>query len=107
VKLQYFKYARQTKIKKKTLKPKWNEEFLLYVPTWTSPQVALIKVLDHDDFSRVSAGRARFRRPVREDWCFPSPWTLAFSLLGLSSCRASSLRNDRAAIGGSCADLNA
>lgn len=85
MKLQYFKYARQTKIKKKTLKPKWNEEFLLYVPTWTSPQVALIKVLDHDDFSRVSAGRARFGRSVRADRRFPSPWTFWNSLLDCSS----------------------
>lgn len=54
-KLHYFKYQRQTKVKKKTLNPRWNEEFQLYVPTWSSPQVALIKVLDHDDFSRVRA----------------------------------------------------
>jgi hypothetical protein len=77
VKLQYFKYARQTKIKKKTLKPKWNEEFLLYVPTWTSPQVALIKVLDHDDFSRddklgqIQINLAKYKHGQRMDFWLP------------------------------------
>ncbi|GAQ77655.1 hypothetical protein KFL_000020160 [Klebsormidium nitens] len=77
VKLHYFKYQRQTNVKKKTLNPLWNEEFQLYVPTWASPQVALIKVLDHDDFSRddklgqVQVDLAKHRHGARTEMWLP------------------------------------
>ncbi|XP_077210274.1 C2 domain-containing protein At1g53590-like [Tasmannia lanceolata] len=41
-------YSFRTKIQKKTLAPKWHEEFKIPICTWESPNVLFLEVLDKD-----------------------------------------------------------
>ncbi|PSS15869.1 C2 domain-containing protein [Actinidia chinensis var. chinensis] len=43
-------YKFKTKIEKKTLAPKWHEEFKIPIWTWDSPNVLAIEVVDKDHF---------------------------------------------------------
>ncbi|KAL5736697.1 hypothetical protein ACOSP7_031148 [Xanthoceras sorbifolium] len=50
VKGQLGPYRFRTKTQKKTLTPKWHEEFKIPICTWESPNVLLIEVRDKDHF---------------------------------------------------------
>lgn len=43
-------YRFKTKIQKKTLSPKWHEEFKIPIFTWDSPSILNIEVRDKDRF---------------------------------------------------------
>lgn len=43
-------YRFRTKIQKKTLAPKWREEFKIPIITWESPNILAIEVRDKDRF---------------------------------------------------------
>lgn len=43
-------YRFKTKTQKKTLAPKWHEEFKMPIVTWESPNVLNIEVCDKDHF---------------------------------------------------------
>lgn len=47
---QFGVYQFKTKIQKKTLTPKWFEEFKIPIITWDSPNVLAIEVHDKDIF---------------------------------------------------------
>ncbi|KAJ4842395.1 hypothetical protein Tsubulata_000945 [Turnera subulata] len=50
VKGQLGPYRFRTKIQRKTLSPKWHEEFKIPICTWESPNVLVIEVSDKDHF---------------------------------------------------------
>lgn len=50
VKGQLGPYRFRTKTQKKTLSPKWLEEFKIPISTWESPNVLTIEVCDKDHF---------------------------------------------------------
>ena len=43
-------YRFETKIQKKTLSPKWHEEFKIPIVTWESPNTLALAVRDKDHF---------------------------------------------------------
>ena len=43
-------YRFRTKIQKKTLNPKWQEEFKIPIVTWESPNLLALEVRDKDHF---------------------------------------------------------
>jgi len=43
-------YRFRTQIQRKTLTPKWQEEFKIPIVTWESPNVLVIEVCDKDRF---------------------------------------------------------
>ncbi|CAF2078887.1 unnamed protein product [Brassica oleracea var. botrytis] len=66
----------KTKILKKTLSPKWQEEFKIPILTWDSPNILNIEVQDKDRFSDDSLGDcsvniAEFRGGERNDMWLP------------------------------------
>lgn len=50
VKGQLGNYRFKTKIQKKTLAPKWQEEFKVPIVTWESPNTLALEVRDKDRF---------------------------------------------------------
>lgn len=50
VKGQLGSYRFKTKTHKKTLFPKWHEEFMIPISSWNSPVVLVIEVCDKDHF---------------------------------------------------------
>lgn len=50
VKGQLGAYRFRTKTQKKTLSPKWQEEFKIPITTWESPNILMIEVRDKDHF---------------------------------------------------------
>lgn len=50
VKGQLGPYRFRTKTQRKTLSPKWHEEFNIPISTWDSPNVLVIEVRDKDHF---------------------------------------------------------
>ncbi|XP_015581456.1 C2 domain-containing protein At1g53590 isoform X2 [Ricinus communis] len=56
VKGQLGSYKFRTKIQRKTLAPKWQEEFKIPICTWDSPNVLVIEVRDKDHFVDDSLG---------------------------------------------------
>ncbi|CDY32353.1 BnaC01g36720D [Brassica napus] len=76
VKGQLGAYRFKTKILKKTLSPKWQEEFKIPILTWDSPNILNIEVQDKDRFSDDSLGDcsvniAEFRGGERNDMWLP------------------------------------
>ncbi|XP_018441858.1 C2 domain-containing protein At1g53590 isoform X2 [Raphanus sativus] len=76
VKGQLGAYRFKTKILKKTLSPKWQEEFKIPILTWDSPNILNIEVQDKDRFSDDSLGDcsvniAEFRGGQRNDMWLP------------------------------------
>lgn len=53
-------YQFRTKIQKKTLAPKWQEEFKIPIHTWESPNVLLLEVFDKDRIFDDSLGSAPY-----------------------------------------------
>ncbi|XP_073155770.1 C2 domain-containing protein At1g53590-like isoform X2 [Henckelia pumila] len=49
-------YRFRTKTQKKTLAPKWHEEFKIPICTWESPNILVIEVVDKDFFSNDTMG---------------------------------------------------
>ncbi|CAN6561205.1 unnamed protein product [Malus baccata var. baccata] len=69
-------YQFKTKIQKKTLTPKWHEEFKIPIITWDSPNVLAIEVHDKDIFVDDALGECSinisdFRNGVRHDMWLP------------------------------------
>ncbi|CAN6694047.1 unnamed protein product [Malus baccata var. baccata] len=69
-------YQFKTKIQKKTLTPKWHEEFKIPIITWDSPNVLAIEVHDKDMFVDDALGECSinisdFRNGVRHDMWLP------------------------------------
>lgn len=60
VKGQLGPYRFRTKIQKKTLTPKWHEEFKVPICTWESPNILAIEVRDKDHFVDDKLGFVRF-----------------------------------------------
>lgn len=50
VKGQIGSYRFRTKIQKKTLTPKWQEEFKIPIVTWESPNMLVLELRDKDHF---------------------------------------------------------
>ncbi|CAH8293389.1 unnamed protein product [Eruca vesicaria subsp. sativa] len=76
VKGQLGAYRFKTKILKKTLAPKWQEEFKIPILTWNSPNILNIEVQDKDRFSDdrlgdCSVNIAEFRGGQRTDMWLP------------------------------------
>ncbi|KAL0743638.1 hypothetical protein Bca4012_085151 [Brassica carinata] len=76
VKGQLGAYRFKTKILKKTLAPKWQEEFKIPILTWDSPNILNIEVQDKDRFSDDRLGDcsvkiAEFRGGQRNDMWLP------------------------------------
>ncbi|XP_019096907.1 PREDICTED: C2 domain-containing protein At1g53590-like [Camelina sativa] len=76
VKGQLGAYRFKTKILRKTLAPKWQEEFKIPICTWDSPNVLNIEVQDKDRFSDdrlgdCSVNIAEFRGGQRNDMWLP------------------------------------
>ncbi|CAH2053704.1 unnamed protein product [Thlaspi arvense] len=76
VKGQLGAYRFKTKILKKTLAPKWQEEFKIPILTWDSSNILNIEVQDKDRFSDDSLGDcsvniAEFRGGQRNDMWLP------------------------------------
>ncbi|KAM1357003.1 hypothetical protein ACFX13_031773 [Malus domestica] len=69
-------YQFKTKIQKKTLTPKWHEEFKIPIITWDSPNVLAIEVHDKDMFVDDALGECSinisdFRNGGRHDMWLP------------------------------------
>ncbi|XP_010501014.1 PREDICTED: C2 domain-containing protein At1g53590 [Camelina sativa] len=69
-------YRFKTKIQKKTLSPKWNEEFKIPIFTWDSPSILNIEVRDKDRFvddtlGECSVNIGEFRGGQRSDMWLP------------------------------------
>lgn len=58
VKGQLGSYRFRTKTQKKTLAPKWHEEFKIPIVTWESPNILAIEVRDKDHFVDDTMGYA-------------------------------------------------
>ncbi|XP_062011835.1 C2 domain-containing protein At1g53590-like isoform X2 [Rosa rugosa] len=76
VKGQFGVYQFKTKIQKKTLTPKWFEEFKIPIITWDSPNVLAIEVHDKDIFVDDTLGNCSInigdlRDGVRHDMWLP------------------------------------
>ncbi|XVF04456.1 hypothetical protein REPUB_Repub05bG0084700 [Reevesia pubescens] len=76
VKGQLGPYRIRTKTHKKTLSPKWHEEFMIPVCTWETPNVLIIEVLDKDHFVDDTLGKCTvnisdFRGGQRHDMWLP------------------------------------
>lgn len=76
VKGQLGAYRFKTKILRKTLAPKWQEEFKIPILTWDSSNILNIEVQDKDRFSDDSLGDcsvniAEFRGGQRNDMWLP------------------------------------
>ncbi|PRQ30780.1 putative C2 domain-containing protein [Rosa chinensis] len=76
VKGQFGVYQFKTKIQKKTLTPKWFEEFKIPIITWDSPNVLAIEVHDRDIFVDDTLGNCSInigdlRDGVRHDMWLP------------------------------------
>ncbi|KAM5586489.1 C2 domain-containing protein [Rosa sericea] len=76
VKGQFGVYQFKTKIQKKTLTPKWFEEFKIPIITWESPNVLAIEVHDRDIFVDDTLGNCSInigdlRDGVRHDMWLP------------------------------------
>nr|XP_011465558.1 PREDICTED: C2 domain-containing protein At1g53590 isoform X1 [Fragaria vesca subsp. vesca] len=76
VKGQFGVYQFKTKIQKKTLTPKWFEEFKIPIITWDSPNVLAIEVHDKDIFVDDTLGNCsinigELRDGVRHDMWLP------------------------------------
>lgn len=56
VKGQLGPFRFKTKIQRKTLDPKWHEEFKIPIITWDAPNVLSIEVRDKDHFVDDSLG---------------------------------------------------
>lgn len=50
----------RTKIQKKTLAPKWQEEFKIPIHTWESPNVLSLELRDKDRFVDDTLGSAPY-----------------------------------------------
>ncbi|KAG4192415.1 hypothetical protein ERO13_A07G155726v2 [Gossypium hirsutum] len=57
VKGQLGSYRFKTKTHKKTLFPKWHEEFMIPISSWKSPNVLVIEVFDKDHFVDDTLGK--------------------------------------------------
>ncbi|XP_022717416.1 C2 domain-containing protein At1g53590-like isoform X3 [Durio zibethinus] len=69
-------YRFRTKTHKKTLSPKWHEEFMIPVCTWETPNVLIIEVRDKDHFVDDTLGNCTvnigdFRGGQRHDMWLP------------------------------------
>ncbi|EOA36130.1 hypothetical protein CARUB_v10012425mg [Capsella rubella] len=69
-------YRFKTKIQKKTLSPKWQEEFKIPIFTWDSPSILSIEVRDKDRFvddtlGECSVNIGEFRGGQRNDMWLP------------------------------------
>ncbi|XP_010462258.1 PREDICTED: C2 domain-containing protein At1g53590 [Camelina sativa] len=69
-------YRFKTKIQKKTLSPKWHEEFKIPIFTWDSPSILNIEVRDKDRFvddtlGECSVNIGEFRGGQRSDMWLP------------------------------------
>ncbi|XP_022733987.1 C2 domain-containing protein At1g53590-like isoform X4 [Durio zibethinus] len=76
VKGQLGPYRLRTKTHKKTLTPKWHEEFMIPVCTWETPNVLIIEVCDKDHFVDDTLGNCTvnisdFRGGQRHDMWLP------------------------------------
>ncbi|XWS27431.1 hypothetical protein CRYUN_Cryun26dG0114600 [Craigia yunnanensis] len=76
VKGQLGPYRFRTKTYKKTLSPKWHEEFMIPVCSWETPNVLIIEVRDKDHFVDDTLGKCTvnisdFRGGQRHDMWLP------------------------------------
>ncbi|XWS10218.1 hypothetical protein CRYUN_Cryun39dG0056400 [Craigia yunnanensis] len=76
VKGQFGPFRFRTKTHKKTLSPKWYEEFMIPVCSWVTPNVLIIEVLDKDRFVDDTLGKCTvnisdFRSGQRHDMWLP------------------------------------